>query len=346
MLFLICLSGKAFANDADSWHNVYQLGKFNDPKKADQIFISSYKITNGTVTELEPGAGAFYAHIHSDTNATLYYKIPRNFPYTNSIGSVKTTPPIVMMDVPPIGSPQKDFANSKMIRLTNRTDDCFFTFPVSFSGDHTIQFSFEYLASGGLPSYGDNVPQYCNNQTIAQHLSPLKQIAMGLDPKYVKCDSGLYAVLHPDKSTISCVKPESGEKLIQRGWAKAISWYSDENAAKTNPLGVLALIIYHPPDVCLGPCPPNTFYLKINSVSSAYLLGYNICDANSCAKRNDLSILLPTKDILHPNFQMIGLPEDLKWKHGDAVRIQLYLSSTNDNKTASSLDLGNSIIVS
>lgn len=53
-----------------------------------------------------------------------------------------------------------------------------------------------------------------------------------------------------------------------------------------------------------------------------------------------------TKDILKPNFKMIGLPEDLKWKHGDTVRIQLYLSSTNDDKTALSMDLGNSTIVS
>ncbi|MDE1814916.1 MAG: hypothetical protein KGI05_09685, partial [Thaumarchaeota archaeon] len=123
-----------------------------------------------------------------------------------------------------------------------------------------------------------------------------------------------------------------------------------------DPFGITALIIYHPPDVCLNlvppsnnvtvhGCPPNTFYLKINSASPTYLMGYNICDGDSCTKANDISVLLPIKDALTPNFQMIGLPVDLKWKYGDTVEIQLYASSTNDNKTASLVDMGSSTIV-
>lgn len=92
-------------------------------------------------------------------------------------------------------------------------------------------------------------------------------------------------------------------------------------------------------------CPPNNFYLKINSNSTAYLLGYNICDEESCTKKNGLSVLLPINILLKPDYQMIGLPVDLQWKYGDMVHIQLEVSPNDNNKTASLVDLGNSIIV-
>lgn len=128
-------------------------------------------------------------------------------------------------------------------------------------------------------------------------------------------------------------------------------------SAKTNdPFGITALIIYHPPDLCLNPpshsipsglpsCPPNKFYLKINSNSTAYLMGYNICDGNSCATNNNLSLTLPLNTGLNPDYQMIGLPVNLPWKYGDTVGIQLYVSPDDDNKTASLVDLRNSVIV-
>ncbi|MDE1876845.1 MAG: hypothetical protein KGH86_08505, partial [Thaumarchaeota archaeon] len=78
---------------------------------------------------------------------------------------------------------------------------------------------------------------------------------------------------------------------------------------------------------------------------TAYLLGYNICDGESCAKNNNLSILLPLNIPLKPNYQMIGLPVNLQWKYGDTVNIQLEVSSTTNNETGLLVDLGNSTIV-
>lgn len=126
------------------------------------------------------------------------------------------------------------------------------------------------------------------------------------------------------------------------------------NTKNHDPFGITALIINRPSSGCLGPpgngtgggCPPNNFYLKINSNSTAYLVGYNICDNNSCAKNNNLSLLLPINTVLNPNYQSIGLPVNLQWKYGDTVNIQLEVSSNADNKTASPIDLGNSTIVS
>lgn len=211
---------EAFATNMDiQWHKVYQLGKFHNSQKTDQIFISGYAITNGTVTELAPGAGAFFARIHSDTNATLYYKVPRNFPYKNSEKSYGVKSPTVMMDVPPLGSPQKDFANVSTIYPINKTSDCFFTYSIPFSGDHRVQFAFAY--SGGQSSYGDDIPSSCNSQTIAGYIPPLQQINAGVDPKNVSCITEFIPILHPDNNMPVCVKPDTSKILIERGWAKA-----------------------------------------------------------------------------------------------------------------------------
>jgi len=204
-------------------------------------------------------------------------------------------------------------------------------------------------------------------------VSPLQQFKSGIAPKDIKCASNLQLIIKTKNHTPVCIKPGDVSKLVERGWAdKPNSLQEQLDMANSctgmtdacrhrydtnkNPFGITALIIYHPPDLCLNSpshsvpssmpsCPPNKFYLKINSNSTAYLMGYNICDGNSCATNNTLSIILPLNTGLNPDYQMIGLPVNLPWKYGDTVGIQLYVSSTGDNKTASLIDLGNSSIV-
>ena len=114
----------------------------------------------------------------------------------------------------------------------------------------------------------------------------------------------------------------------------------------TNSLGITALIEYAPIIFCgIGDCPPYHFYLKINSNSTAYLLGYNICGDDLCVKKNNLAILLPINDISTPNYTRIGLSENSKWKYGDTANILLKVSPTPDNKTVYVLDIENSTIV-
>jgi len=72
------------------------------------------------------------------------------------------------------------------------------------------------------------------------------------------------------------------------------------------------------------------------------LLGYNICDGNICAKNNDMTILLPISNVATANFKTIALPEDLNWKYKDTIHIQVIASAFPENKTATSIDLGNS----
>ncbi|MHB8602744.1 MAG: cupredoxin domain-containing protein [Nitrosotalea sp.] len=174
---------------------------------------------------------------------------------------------------------------------------------------------------------------------------------------------GSDGVIKPDQSyTFTFTEPGTFAYHTEpHPWMKGIvivlSPSNQITSAKNNdPFGITALIIYHPPDACLNPsshsipygmpsCPPNKFYLKINSNSTAYLMGYRICDGNSCATNNTLSLTLPLNTGLNPAYQMIGLPVNLPWTYGDTIGIQLYMSSTNDNKTASLVNLGDSKIV-
>gem|GEM_PF-3364740 len=183
---------------------------------------------------------------------------------------------------------------------------------------------------------------------------PLKQFKSGIAANDIECKQGLQLVIKAEDGSPACVKPDTANVLIKRGWVTNTTQPNHMTSTNANdPFGITALVIYHPQLACLSPpsnttipsCPPNNFYLKINSNSTAYLLGYNICDEESCTKSNDLSVLLPINVLLKPDYQMIGLPVSLQWKYGDTVHIQLKVSPNDENKTASLIDLGNSTIV-
>ena len=198
------------------------------------------------------------------------------------------------------------------------------------------------------------VQNYGQKPIVHMIQSPLKQFDSGVAANDIACTNDLTLVIKAEDSLPACVTPDTASILIERGWAINMSQTNHMTNAKTSdPFGITALVIYKPALACLSPlsnttmssCPPNNFYLKINSNSTAYLLGYNICDDNSCAENNNLSFLLPLNTVANPNYQSIDLPVDLQWKYGDTVNIQLRVSSDADNKHASLIDLGNSIIV-
>jgi hypothetical protein len=114
-----------------------------------------------------------------------------------------------------------------------------------------------------------------------------------------------------------------------------ITWYftsyDPAPVTKENNFGLSALIIHRP--IGLG-CPTADchfpdYYLKINSKSKTFLVGYNICDGNSCVKKDGLAISLPVLDILHPEYQELPLPDNLSWKDGDSVNIQVKVPSSS-----------------
>ncbi|MDE1766845.1 MAG: hypothetical protein KGI27_11330 [Thaumarchaeota archaeon] len=55
-----------------------------------------------------------------------------------------------------------------------------------------------------------------------QLYSPLKQFKSGIESKDVKCNSGYVLVVKAEDGSPACVKPETAQKLIERGWAREI----------------------------------------------------------------------------------------------------------------------------
>ena len=62
-----------------------------------------------------------------------------------------------------------------------------------------------------------------NTGAITYFPPPLKQISDGIKPENVTCAEGLQIILKSGNNLPACVKPDSVEKLIERGWAKIIS---------------------------------------------------------------------------------------------------------------------------
>ncbi|HUU48214.1 MAG TPA: hypothetical protein VMW55_05460, partial [Nitrosopumilaceae archaeon] len=58
---------------------------------------------------------------------------------------------------------------------------------------------------------------YLDASAIAYFPSPLKQISDGVLPENVTCTEGLAIVLKSTDNSPACVKPQSVDKLIQRG---------------------------------------------------------------------------------------------------------------------------------
>ena len=175
--------------------------------------------------------------------------------------------------------------------------------------------------------------------------SMLSGIGLGPGPSSNRTAIRLSEHIHPQSGIIMT---ENQIKLLVSTDANSITQTSTQNY---NPFGITALVIYKPTfgcpvtnDTAAVICPQNSFYLKINSASTTYLLGYNICDGNSCTKSDGLSVSLPINS-LQPNYQLIALPADLQWKDGDTTKIQLEISPTLDNKTRLQISYENSTIV-
>ncbi|MDE1872558.1 MAG: hypothetical protein KGH99_03665 [Thaumarchaeota archaeon] len=178
-------------------------------------------------------------------------------------------------------------------------------------------------------------------------LSPLKQFKSGISAIDVKCPSNYALVIKAEDGSPACVRPFTVKILSEVGWSKFESTQSNHNVnAKTNPFGIVGLMYYYGGGPCgIGTCPLNTFNLKMNSNYTTYLLGYHICNDNSCIVRSDLSTLLPLNVIGMPNYKFIALPENPPWKYDDVFHIQVEVSSIPDNATAVWTDLGNSTII-
>lgn len=53
---------------------------------------------------------------------------------------------------------------------------------------------------------------------ISKTLSPLKQVSNGVSPENIVCKEELELIFKSSDNSPACVKPETAEKLIERGW--------------------------------------------------------------------------------------------------------------------------------
>lgn len=66
----------------------------------------------------------------------------------------------------------------------------------------------------------NNTVQYDPKSSISTGMkSPLKQFKSGITATNVKCNSGLWLVTKAEDGFPACVKPDTAQKLIERGWA-------------------------------------------------------------------------------------------------------------------------------
>lgn len=109
--------------------------------------------------------------------------------------------------------------------------DVLWNFTLLQSGNYTVkylQFSRTYenkiFFGNSTLTYGFVVPE--NNATTkidhANLLLPLKQFKSGIAPNNVSCNNGLQLILKAEDSSPACVKPDTSNILIERGWAKPV----------------------------------------------------------------------------------------------------------------------------
>src|SRR5438445_13676176 len=72
-----------------------------------------------------------------------------------------------------------------------------------------------------IPSFAvPPIPTTCDSchPIAASEWSPLKQFKFGIPLPNIFCKSGLVLVFKISESTPTCVKPDTAQKLVERGW--------------------------------------------------------------------------------------------------------------------------------
>lgn len=77
---------------------------------------------------------------------------------------------------------------------------------------------------------GVEKPLQVIGNTINLSDSPLKQFKSGIKTEDVKCTDGFTLVIKSEDDSPACVKPDTAQKLIERGWAKKIVTKTTINA--------------------------------------------------------------------------------------------------------------------
>ena len=75
---------------------------------------------------------------------------------------------------------------------------------------------------------------YQQPSTTSEFSSPLKQFKSGISASDVQCTQGLELVTKAEDSSPACVKPDTAQKLIERGWAKITVTIANLDVVESN----------------------------------------------------------------------------------------------------------------
>jgi len=161
-----------------------------------------YTITDGKVLEMciDDLTPAVFMTVESDTDSQITVKIPRTMVYFVN-QDCESQDVIVLVNGEETNSIIENTPSSRIITLD---------FPKGYN-------AIEFIGSYTL---GDDVHQYCGviYGSDSQFLSPKKQVDKGRIPEQVRCNEGLELIFKSTDSSPACVKPETAQKLIERGW--------------------------------------------------------------------------------------------------------------------------------
>jgi len=123
-------------------------------------------------------------------------------------------------------------------KYTGTSPGLFFTYTTTQSGTANATVTFPYKVKNQTDPNQSNIDQtisksflftiYDNNTTISiphseppiqSFSTPLQQFKSGIVANNVTCNQGLKLILKSEDGSPACVKPDTAQKLIERGWA-------------------------------------------------------------------------------------------------------------------------------
>ncbi|MGI0021748.1 MAG: hypothetical protein ACRD9Q_02695, partial [Nitrososphaeraceae archaeon] len=195
-------SGTTFSEtDESEWKDYWVKGKFYtaDRKLVFQVFKISYKITGGDVNSIDyyDKSANIHVKIKSTSDGIFQINVPRNLPMTN-IGREDT--PFIVVD-------------GNEAKYNEVKSDCYRTFSIPFQKDTSAIELIGAMNLGSDPVRSIEVPVECIIKP-----SPKTQIENGVLAEDIACKEGLELIFKSRDGSPACVKPQTADKLVERGW--------------------------------------------------------------------------------------------------------------------------------
>lgn len=180
-------------------------GEFKFEFPDSKNYTISYEISLSDIIDIEIDHQKSFT-LKLDGSGPLDVKIPRTVPKTSSNELPVTT-----------------LVNNEEVDVLQLTD-CHYLFGFGTKHSDEIKFIFNYTSNDELifedvSSQCKLQEKYIDNTDSQDHKSPLMQLKQGIPLDSIQCKEGLELIFKSSNGFPACVKPETKQKLIERGWA-------------------------------------------------------------------------------------------------------------------------------